>query len=259
MISDLNIKKSVHQHHLFSSLAQTELEQLLRSATILNLLPQENVFYQGDIAKRFYLVVHGHLQLYRTSLQGQDKVIEVVREGRTFAEALMFSMQASYPVSAQAVSECMLISFDSDTYLGMLKGNPEACIAIMADMSIRLRKDLNEVESLSVQNAQSRLVLFFLRNMQHTANNQGRVELDIPKRVLASRLSIQPETFSRLMKKMLNEGIITESRGAINIKDVSRLFASANIPEDTTIFSTASYLAKDSKMPCQPIGIVLLS
>ncbi|QSX38337.1 Crp/Fnr family transcriptional regulator [Shewanella sedimentimangrovi] len=252
MITDSAIKAAVHSHHLFAALSQGELEQLLGSAARIQLAPQETLFRQGDVAKRFYLVIQGHLQLYRTSLQGQDKVIEVVREGRTFAEALMFSQQASYPVSAQAVSECILVSFDSEIYLGLLKRNADACIAIMAAMSVRLRKDLNEVELLSVQNAQSRLLLFLMRNLKRTGDNQGVVELDIPKRVLASRLSIQPETFSRLMKKMLTEGLIRECRGAIHIDDIGQLYASANIPlEDAQLQATA--------MPCERINILTLS
>ncbi|WP_428775365.1 Crp/Fnr family transcriptional regulator [Vibrio sp.] len=232
MITDDLIKARIRQHHLFSTLAQSDLDQLLGHAAKIVLQPEEHLFYQGDPAKRFYLVIDGHLQLYRTSLQGQEKVIEVVREGRTFAEALMFGRQSCYPVAAKAVSACTLVSFESSNYLSMLRCNPEACIAIMANMSARLRKDLNEVELLSVQNAQSRLLLFLLRKLEQTGPNQGRVNLDIPKRVLASRLSIQPETFSRLIKKMVKEGIIGESRGTIEIKDISKLYATANIPLD---------------------------
>lgn len=232
MISDPAIRTRVHEHHLFASLGGSELEQLLANAARVQMSPHENLFYQGDVAKRFYLVIQGKLQLYRTSLQGQDKVVEVVREGRTFAEALMFAQHASYPVSAQAVSKCVLVSFDSDTYRNMLKRNPDACIAIMANMSVRLRKHLNEVELLSVQNAQSRLLLFLVSSLKPAGDNQGRVELDIPKRVLASRLSIQPETFSRLMKKMLTEGLVRECQGTIFIDDIRKLYASANIPLD---------------------------
>ncbi|TVP13271.1 Crp/Fnr family transcriptional regulator [Shewanella sp. KCT] len=258
MITDPQIKACIHKHHLFSALGEEELCRLLGQAAKITLAAHENLFYQGDLAKRFYLVIQGHLQLYRTSLQGQDKVIEVVREGRTFAEALMFSRQASYPVSAQAVSHCTLVSFDSEGYLAMLRGNPDACIAIMAEMSVRLRKDINEVELLSVQNAQSRLLLFLLRNMQKIGDNQGRVELDIPKRVLASRLSIQPETFSRLMKKMVTEGIIGESRGAIDIKDLGKLYTSANMPLANQTMQTSEPLIRSGKAPCQQIAIEMV-
>ncbi|MGB0895152.1 MAG: Crp/Fnr family transcriptional regulator [Parashewanella sp.] len=230
MIRDPYIKQLVHQHHLFSNLAENELSNLMDSSTKIHLQPQENLFFQGDAAKRFYLLLHGNLQLYRSSPQGQDKVIEVVREGHTFAEALMFAKQSLYPVSSQAVSECELISFDCDSYRNMLMHNNEACMAVMSNMSVRLRKNINEVEALSLQNAQSRLLLFLMQHMQSSSGNQGRVSLDIPKRLLASRLSIQPETFSRIMKKMIASELIHEDGHDIIINNVGELYESVGIP-----------------------------
>lgn len=225
MINEPYIKRLVHQHHLFNNLAESELKILMETAALVHLNPNENLFYQGATAKRFYLLLHGKLQLFRSTPQGQDKVIEVVREGHTFAEALMFNKLQNYPVSSQAVSECQLISFKNDCYRNMLKQNPEACMAVMSNMSVRLRKNITEVEELSLQNAQSRLLLFFMRHMQVTGKNTGRVELDIPKRLLASRLSIQPETFSRLMKKMINKELISEYGHDIIINDLRELYA----------------------------------
>ncbi|MBM7070841.1 Crp/Fnr family transcriptional regulator [Shewanella sp. 202IG2-18] len=234
MIKEPYIKRVVHQHHLFKSLEEAELMRVMNSAALVHLNPNENLFFQGEPANRFYLLLHGKLQLFRSNPQGQDKVIEVVREGHTFAEALMFNKQANYPVSSQAVSECQLISFDNDSYRKMLKHNSEACMAVMSNMSVRLRKNITEVEELSLQNAQSRLLLFFMRHMQITSENTGRVKLDIPKRVLASRLSIQPETFSRLMKKMTAKELISESGHNIIIHDMRELYAIVDIPFETT-------------------------
>jgi CRP-like cAMP-binding protein len=229
MIANVELRDRVQRHQLFSSLSPIQLNQVLASASLVNFAAEQILFHQGDVAKRFYFVLTGHLHLFRTNVQGQVKVIEVVRSGSTFAEALMFNKQACFPVSAQALSQSEVVSFDSDTYLQLLKLNPDACIAIMADLSVRIRKHLNEVEMVSLQNAQHRLLLFLLRNMKVLGNNQGEIKLDIPKRLLASRLSIQPETFSRLIKKMSQEGLISEDHGIIHIHDVELLYASSDI------------------------------
>ena len=205
------------------------MQQLLGSATQTALPALDNLFHQGDSANRFYLVLEGHLKLYRTSAGGQEKVVEVLRQGNTFAEALMFNNKPFYPVSAQAVSACILISFDNDSYLKILASNPNAAIAIMANMSMRLHNNLTEIEMLSVENAKNRLLLFLLQNIKDKNGNEGIIELDIPKRMLASLLSIQPETFSRLLKKMTKEGLIEEHRGLIRIIDIDALYAAAVI------------------------------
>jgi len=230
MITDSRIIDIVSTHHLFSALTDVEFKQLFSTAKTFKVEPLENVFYQGDEANRFYLVLKGHLKLYRTSPSGQEKVVEVMRQGSTFAEALMFNKKPFYPVAAQAVSTSELIGFDNESYLKILKINPEAGIAIMANMSVRLHHDLNEIEMLSVENAKNRLLLFLLQNLQDNNGKEGVIELDIPKRTLASLLSIQPETFSRLLKKMTKEGLIEEKKGFIRIIDIDALYAASDIP-----------------------------
>lgn len=230
MITDNCLIDFISSHHLFSALTDEEFKLLISSAKTFKVEPLENIFHQGDDANRFYLVLQGHLKLYRTSPNGQEKVVELVRKGNTFAEALMFNSKPFYPVAAQAVSASELIAFDNDTYLKILKSNPEAGIAIMANMSIRLHNDLNEIEMLSVENAKNRLLLFLLQNIQDKNGNEGIIELDIPKRTLASLLSIQPETFSRLLKKMTKEGLIEEQRGHIRIINIEALYAASDIP-----------------------------
>ena len=230
MITDSHIIDIVSTHHLFSALTDAEFKQLFATAKTFKVEPLENVFHQGDEANRFYLVLRGHLKLYRTSPSGQEKVVEVMRQGNTFAEALMFNNKPFYPVAAQAVSASELIAIDNETYLKILKINPEAGIAIMANMSIRLHHDLNEIEMLSVENAKNRLLLFLLKNLQDNNSNEGIIELDISKRTLASLLSIQPETFSRLLKKMTKEGLIEERKGLIRIMDIDALYAASDIP-----------------------------
>lgn len=230
MISEPQIVDVVSNHHLFSALTEDEFQTLILKSKSLDIEAFSNVFHQGDVANCFYLVISGHLKLYRTSANGQEKVVEVMRENCTFAEALMFNNKPFYPVSAQALSDCQLVSFDNDAYLKILKSNPEAGIAIMGSMSLRLHNDLNEIEMLSVENAKNRLLLFLMQNMKNSATNEGMIELDIPKRTLASLLSIQPETFSRLLKKMVQEGLIEESRGMIKVVDIDALYAAADIP-----------------------------
>lgn len=230
MITNNHVIADMAQHHLFASLEREELNAILTLSNHLSLVEQAPIFYQGDIARRFYLVIEGHLQLYRTNLQGQEKVIEVVRQGQTFAEALMFDKCARYPVSAKSISACELISIDSEVYLKVLKNNTAACFAIMANMSKRLRKHLNEVEILSLENAQNRFLLFLQANVhQNELDGEGVIKLDIPKQMLASRLSIQPETFSRLMKKMTQEGLIWVKGDKIHIPSVHRLYASLGV------------------------------
>jgi len=75
---------------LFSRLSQEQLERVSLHSTRLKLSEGEVLFEQDSPANAFYLVTHGMMKLFRLSASGEEKIIEIVSPGQTFAEALMF-------------------------------------------------------------------------------------------------------------------------------------------------------------------------
>jgi len=88
---------------LLRPLSRDQLERIARHAVRFYLGDGESLFQQGDTAERFYLVTKGQIKLYRLSPEGNEKVIEIVTPGQTFAEALMFLNRPHYPVGATAI------------------------------------------------------------------------------------------------------------------------------------------------------------
>jgi len=79
---------------------------------------------------------------------------------------------------------------------------------MMADMSTRLKGLLTEISELTIYNAKHRLISYLLGHM-NDLNDQPKVRLTATKSMIASRLSITPETFSRIMSKLKKEGLIS--------------------------------------------------
>ena len=98
----------LQQHHLFRALSAEQLALLLQDVTTKQLEQGQHLFEQGAEASAFYLLNRGQVKLYRLSPTGQEKVIEIVRPGQTFAEALMFLDIPAYPLNAQALSDTEL-------------------------------------------------------------------------------------------------------------------------------------------------------
>ncbi len=172
-------------------------------------LQDGQLFFQaGDPASRFFLVLEGQIKLSRLSLQGQEKVIEIIPSGETFAEALMFGERPAYPVNATAIGATRLLSFDSAAYLELLRGSTESCFRLMADMSQRLKHLITEIEVLSLQNAAYRLANFLWKRWESERPADGFIELRVPKGVIASRLSVTPETLSRTLHGFTEQGLI---------------------------------------------------
>lgn len=198
----------LRKHHLFSSLSDGGLEQLLQGSRVISVSKGDFLFQQNEEARHFYFVVSGCMKLFRTLPDGTEKIIELVASNQTFAEALMFNAQTRYPVSAQAVEPAELFSFSNVDYLMLLKTNPDLSLALLGDLSRRLRMRINELEVLSLKNSTHRVVRYLLTQMVGIDAEFPKFDLPVAKRLIAGQLAIQPETFSRIVHRLQEEKII---------------------------------------------------
>ncbi len=206
---DPELITELRRNSLFSNLDDAQLARVLTGCQRRALEADESLFEQGRPAERFFLLRHGLVKLSRLSPAGDEKVIELVQAGQVFAEALMFSGKTiPFPVSARAIEPSEVLAFDSANFLALLKASPDTCLALLAGMSRRLHGLVEEIDRLALQNATARLAEFLLSSADGDV-----VALRTPKNVLASRLTIQPETLSRIFARLTAEGVL-EVQGA---------------------------------------------
>ncbi len=217
------IKSLIRQTYLFKSLDDAQLLQVMNTMRMLDLQEGERLFEFGQPAQRFYMVSRGQMKLFRVSLGGSEKVIDIINPGMLFAEAVMFMEQCHYPVSAEALITSRICAFDNQTLRNLLQDSTDACFAMLGEMSIRLHMLLNDIEQLSLQNATFRVVRYLAGQLSEQKTKEAVIALSAPKNVIASRLSIQPETLSRIFHTLTSKGIISIQGGIIRIHDPVRL------------------------------------
>jgi CRP-like cAMP-binding protein len=161
--------------------------------------------------------------LQRLAPSGDIKVFEIIHPGQTFAEAVLFSGGARYPVSAVMVLPSVVVAIDAASYLKLLNSSNSLCLNLMAKLSQRLHWMVNEVDRLTLQNATFRLVCYLLSHISEDENNRRDVNLSMAKHVIASRLSITPETLSRSLKELSTQGLINLDGPQIELVDVEKL------------------------------------
>lgn len=221
----LKQKQQIRDNHLFRALSEEQLE-LLSCATTLKTLEQgAHLFEAGSRADEFYLLASGQVKLYRLSPAGQEKVIEIIRPGQTFAEALMFLDIPTYPVNAQALSNTEIYAIKNRVFLDILRGSVDTCFQVMADISMRLKRHLNEIDALTLQNATLRVVNYLSHLIPACDNEVAQITLPAAKNIIASRLSITPETLSRILHTLSSKGLISVDGLHIKVHDVEGLSA----------------------------------
>ncbi len=209
--------------YLFSVLDDSQLERVATMGSPVQLSDGEQLFATGDRAKVFYLVLSGQIKLFRLASSGDEKVIEIVRAGNTFAEALMFQAQQTFPVSAQAIGGVKLLAFSHTAFLQLLRESVDTCFRLMGDMSARLRHMIMEINDLTLQNATGRVAGYLCSQVHGKSLNGHGFDLAAPKGVLASRLSVKPETFSRILHNLMEKNIICVKGGHIDVMDLDEL------------------------------------
>ncbi len=214
--------KQLKDNHLFESLTLEQLERVASHAQRIHLKEGAHLFEQGDEANKFYLVLAGQIKLFCLSPDGNEKVIEIFTSGQTFAEALMFLDRPRYPVCASALSDTEIITLNSKDFASMLKESIDSCFLLMGDMSMRLHGLIREIDVLSLQNGTRRVASYFLKI---AGKGKDIFELDIPKGVMASRLSLKPETFSRIIRDLKERGILSVERRRVVIHNRGELQA----------------------------------
>jgi len=213
----------LRSHHLFEPMDEAQLSELMSNSQLLNVDKGEPLFRQGEPADAFYFVIAGAVKIYRLTPDGQEKVFEVIGERQTFAEAMMLMDTPNYVACAEAVCPTQMYRLSNATYMRLLQSNSRLTFALLGTLCVRLHQRVNEIETLSLKNATHRLVRHLLTQMAPLQNAVSTFELPMAKQLIAGHLSIQPETFSRIIRRLIDEQIISQDGRQISVLDCMRL------------------------------------
>ena len=209
---------------MFSSLSEPQFKTVMAESRAIVINKDQPLFLQNQRALHFFVLVHGQIKLTRTGIDGNEKVIDLIHPSQSFAEAVVLSQYDVYPVNALAIKKSRVIAIQAQTYLGFLKQSTELCLGVMARMGQRMHWLINEIDRMVLHNATYRLISYLLEQIDADSANQTEFRLNTPKSVIASRLSIAPETLSRTLKKLTGKKLIDYQRnGIIILRDVPEL------------------------------------
>ncbi len=211
---------------LFGDMQPTELQALAQQGCQLHRLGRgETVFRVGQTCDAFHVVVTGQVKLYARSPSGAEKVIELVGPGNSFGEALMFT-DRPHIVNAQTLSECLLLSISKAAVMEEIAREPRFALRMLAGVSRRLHGLIRDVESYCLHSGIQRVIGFLLSEQDEDDCVPGdtlTVSLPVSKATIASRLSLTPEYFSRVLHELEAEGLIQIDRRDIRILNTRSL------------------------------------
>lgn len=212
-------KKLLRKTGLFVDLPDHSFERILAHSKVTVLAVGKPLFEQGQLVTDFFFVSSGQVKLTRLSSEGDEKVIEIVNAGDSFAEAAVFGNFSGYPVNSIAIRDSVIFRINAVAYKEELRASIESCFAMMTTLSMRTHRLLSEIDRLTLHNATYRLGMYLLEEIKAQEGSVG-INLNAPKHVIASRLSVKPETLSRTFKSLVERDYIAVDERHILIHDV---------------------------------------
>lgn len=212
------------KHPLFASLEPWDLEYILQHSRRVRLGHHQLLYRQDMPAHHFFFVITGRLRLYRLDASGIDRTLDSLQPGDCFAEVMIYADPPRYACYAEALKNSEVLMIPVKVYQDLVEGNPVYTRAALQHFAMRAVTRFHDLEIMTVQSARHRLIRYLIDLLPESARKEGgEIELPLPKCLVASRLAMQPETFSRILADLKSNGLVRVNRSKLFISDPVRL------------------------------------
>jgi len=205
---------------LFRDLDLCQLEAVAAAATERRVPAGAVVFRRGDPCDGFYMVVIGRVKLALLATAGAEKVVEILGPGQSFGEAVMF-IDRPYNLYAETLADSLLLHISRQAVLQALADNAGFARRMLNELSQRQCRLVADIEAYTLKSATERVIAYLLTALddEPSSGQTADVMLAASKSVLASRLNITREHFSRILHDLSQAGLIRVSGRNIHILD----------------------------------------
>lgn len=224
--ASIRIQDFLRNVPLFRELTDEELDHIAAGTAQVRAPAGTILFRRGELCSGFHVVVYGQVKLAFGAADGSEKVVEILGPGSSFGEAVMF-LDKPYVVFAETLADSMLLAIGKQAIFAELERNPRFARKMLAGLAQRLHRLVHDLEAYTLRSGTQRVIGYLLREYTEEGKPQAAIEVALAtsKGVLASRLNITREHFSRILHDLSEAGLIEVHGRIIRILDPERLRA----------------------------------
>lgn len=209
---------------LWRTASDEAVARLAESATVQSVGRGTALAAEGDPAGRFGVVVTGRVRTFHLAPDGRTLVLEVMGCGEPFG-AVASLAGARHPAHIEATTPAVIAWLTRDAVFDALTAEPAIARALVADLAERVVGLTGVVQSLALD-VPGRLARYLFQRAlaagQPTPDGL-RVPLDMTKTELAASLGTVPETLSRALGRLRDDGVLEVRGSEVVVFDVGAL------------------------------------
>jgi CRP-like cAMP-binding protein len=207
------------QASLFRGLQTPELEAGLEIAHRRRVKRKTFFFHQEEQANMFYVLLEGRVRLSQLTPEGHQVIMRFMGPGDSIGIIVALS-NTTYPVSAEAVTDCLALAWDEKTIVHLMERYPRLAVNGMRLVANRFHELQNRYRELATERVEQRVARALLRLARQAGKRtEDGILLDLPltRQDLAEMTGTTLYTVSRICSKWEQVGLIDAGRGRITI------------------------------------------
>ncbi len=215
--------------YLFNGLGAGELDAVLEAAHTRALSRSEFYFQQGEPATTLYVLISGKARMVQLTPEGNQVLLDFLAPGDMFG-GVAFLGHALYPVSVEAVEDCVAAGWDGDVMAHLMEQHPRIAFNAMHHMSNRIQELQDRLRELSTERVERRVANALLRLAQQTGKKTPEgvlINLALTRQDIADMTGTTLYTVSRILSHWEQLGIVDSGRERVVIRSPHRLVAIA--------------------------------
>lgn len=218
----LNISKELRKLSLFDKLPEKILIHFAEKSRVRTQPKGKLLFLHGDDADAFYIIINGWVKLFTQTVEGSEAIMDILTKGNVFAETSIFN-KGQHITNAEAIEDTQYIALPTSLLKYYAQRDWQMALNLLDALSAYQTRQNSEIEHLNIQNAQQRIGCFLLRLCN--SDRQNPIDLNLPynKTLIAARLGMKPETFSRALAKLKEDTNIQIKGSTITVTDIQKI------------------------------------
>ena len=202
----------------FSGLGSSALESVRRLAFEKMADRAELILLEGEPAGHLYLVASGAVKVFKTSAEGKEQILTIVRPGDSFNDVPVFDGGPN-PASARAMSPVLLYGIRKEDMDTALRDHPQLALNVIKVLARRLRHFVSLVEDLSFKHVIGRVARILLESADDETGSGPR----LTQQEMAAMAGTAREVVGRSLKALEEKGVIEFDRHRLVIIDKEAL------------------------------------
>ena len=204
---------------IFSDLSPSDLNKIAERMIRRTYTKGQMILLEDDLGQTFFVLGGGSVKITRLSDDGREVILAMLGESDFFGEMSLLD-GAGRSANVVALESSEVLTLARNDFLEILQEYPKISISLLEELTQRIRKSDQQIESLSLSDVEQRIGITLIRLAEELGTiKHGTVKInDLPyQQDIANMAGTSRETVSRTFKLMEEKGLVTREGRKLTI------------------------------------------